>query len=399
MVKIMEMACIENTNRIACQTINALLHREEKTQSLKLRTMTDLCDRHGKEVEEYQEQLTQSVLESYGWNPETGLLKEGAPLPEGILSPSEESEGTPDGRIAYLIPAINERREGRARIPEESKKPYDVESPDEAVVEVCLDGVLAKRQSAHRSKAGKTKRTGRRPSVETSVAHIQVNGKRYVLTAHDMRALCVRTLAFLLYNGLLVGRQLIIFSDGAREIRDCVDEIFSFCRRHVVLDWFHLRKHCYEALSMTLKSGKSNKEMRAQVMGNLMNILWVGNVAGAIEYLTELSSDCVKSEENRQNLIRYLQNKESVIARYAMRRRLGLRISSNAVEKANDLAVAKRQKHQGMSWSYHGSWHFAALTALYLNQEADVWHKTGSLSFKMLPVSIPKSETSAPAAA
>ena len=152
MVKIIEMACIENTNRIACKTINALLHREENTQSLKLRTMTDLCDRHGKEAEEYQEQLTESVLESYGWNPETGLLKEGTPLPEGILSLSEESEGTPDGRIACLIPAINERREGRARIPEESKKPYDVESPDEAVVEVCLDGVLAKRQSAHRSK-------------------------------------------------------------------------------------------------------------------------------------------------------------------------------------------------------------------------------------------------------
>ena len=81
-----------------------------------------------------------------------------------------------------------------------------------------------------------------------------------------------------------------------------------------------------------------------------------------------------------------------------MRRRLGLRISSNAVEKANGLTVAKRQKHQGMSWFYRGSWHFAALTALYLNQEAEVWHKAGSLSFKMTPVSIPKSETSAPAA-
>ena len=199
-----------------------------------------------------------------------------------------------------------------------------------------------------------------------------------------MRSLCVRTLAFLLAAGLLLGRQLIVFSDGAMEIRDCVDEIFSFCRRHVVLDWFHLRKHCYEALSTTLKSGKSNKEMRAQVMGNLMNILWVGNVAGAIEYLKELSPNCVKSEENRRNLIRYLQNKESVIACYAIRRRLGLRISSNAVEKARDLTVAKRQKHQGMSWSYHGSWHFAALTALYLNQEADVWHIVNDIDFRLM---------------
>lgn len=282
MVKIMETACIENTNRIACGTINTLLHREGNAQSLKLRTMTDLCDRHGKEVEEYQERKAKIVLQSYGWNPETGLLQEGVAAPEGILPPLKEGEKTADSRIARLIGDINEKREGRAQIPQESEKPYDVESPDEAVVEVCLDGVLARRQSAHRPTDEKTKRAGQRPRVETSVAHIRVNGKRYILTAHDMRGLCVLTLAFLLQTGLLVNRQLIIFSDGATEIKDCVDEIFAFCRHHVVLDWFHLRKHCYEALSMTLKSGKSNKEMRGQIMANLMNILWVGNVTGAI---------------------------------------------------------------------------------------------------------------------
>ena len=84
MVKIMETACIENTNRIACGTINALLHREGNAQSLKLRTMTDLCDRHGKEVEEYQQRQAKSVLQNYGWNPETGVLPEGATAPEGI---------------------------------------------------------------------------------------------------------------------------------------------------------------------------------------------------------------------------------------------------------------------------------------------------------------------------
>ena len=126
MVKIIETACVENTNRIARQTINAPLRREENTQSPKLRAMTDLCDRRGKEAEEYREQRTQSVPESYGRNSETGLPQEGTPLPEGMPPPSEESEGTPDGRIARLIPAINERREGRARIPEESKKPYSI---------------------------------------------------------------------------------------------------------------------------------------------------------------------------------------------------------------------------------------------------------------------------------
>ena len=106
--------------------------------------------------------------------------------------------------------------------------------------------------------------------------------------------------------------------------------------------------------------------MRHDVMKCLMRILWVGNVTDAIQYLSELPSDCVKSEEKRQELTRYLQRKEPVIACYAMRARLGFHISSNLVEMANDLTVAKRQKHKGMSWSYHGSWHFAALTALYL---------------------------------
>ena len=167
MVKIMEKACIENTNRVAYGTVNALLHREGNAQSLKLRTMTDLCDRHGKEVEEYQERQAKNVLRSYGWNPETGLLQEGAAAPEGILPPLEEGKGeeAPDSRIACLIGGINKKRKGRARIPEESKKPYNVESPDKAVVEVCPDGVLERRQSAHRPKDEKTKQAGQRPRV------------------------------------------------------------------------------------------------------------------------------------------------------------------------------------------------------------------------------------------
>ena len=314
---------------------------------------------------------------------------------------------TSDERIQDLIDGINEKREGRERIPDKSRKPYDVEEPDDAVVEVSLDEVLSKRQKEHRRKGGESLekqeqqevQTKKRPSVGTSVAHIQVNGKRYILTAHDMRSLCIKVLAFLLNAELLSNRQLIIFSDGASEIKTCVDEIFGFCRHYVILDWFHLKKHCYELLSMILISGKGNRDMRHNVMTALLRILWVGNVTGAIDYLKKLPASIIKSEERRQDLISYLQRKEPVIACYAIRRKLGLRISSNLVEKANDLTVASRQKHRGMSWSYHGSWHFAALTALYLNREADTWHNAGALSFEMVPVSTPKPKPSAPVAA
>ena len=401
MVKDIEISCIENTDRIACNTLNTLLHREGTEQTLKLRTITDLCDRHGKDVEDYQEAQAKDVLQNYGFNPETGLPEDGFVIPEGILAPQEGDIQPVDGRIDSFINEINRQREGLEKIPEGSTKPYNVESPDDAVINVSLDGVLSKLQSEHRQKGGEKQEKGRkskkRPAVETSVAHIDVNGKRYILTAHDMRSLCIHVLAFLLDAGLLVNRQLVIFSDGAAEIKTCVDEIFAFCRHTVVLDWFHLGKHCYELLSMMLKNGKANREMQHQVMQKLMRILWVGNVTGAIQYIAELPSNSVRSEEKRQELIGYLKRKEPVIACYAMRRKLGLRNSSNPVEKANDLTVAKRQKHHGMSWSHHGSWHMATLTALYLNREADTWHKTGSLSFAMtspLP-SVSHSEPSA----
>lgn len=407
MVTIIETGCIENTDRVAWQTLNTLLHREGSDQTLKLRTITDLCDRHGKDIEAYQEAHAEEVLKANGFEPETGLPQKGADLPEGILPPVDGCADTSDERIQGLIDGINEKREGRERIPDESRKPYDVEAPDDAVVEVSLDEVLSKRQKEHRRKGVESQetqeqqktQTKKRPSVGTSVAHIRVNGKRYILTAHDMRSLCIKVLAFLLNAELLSNRQLIIFSDGAAEIKTCVDEIFGFCCHYVILDWFHLKKHCYELLSMILISGKSNRDMRHNVMTALMRILWVGNVTGAIDYLKELPASCIKSEEKRQDLISYLQRKEPVIACYAIRRKLGLRISSNPVEKANDLTVASRQKHRGMSWSYHGSWHFAALTALYLNHEEDTWHNTGSLSFKMVPVSTSKSIATTPVAA
>ena len=391
MVKIIETGCIENSDRVACSTINTLLHREGEQQTLKLRTMADLCDRHGKEVEAYQQNWTDEILARTGFDAESGLLMADAVLPESILRPKAKE---PDARIAEIVKEINEKREELDKIPNNSSKPFDVECPDDSIVEISLDGVLAKRQREHREKdrlhredaSAQESQSKKRPSVETSVAHIQVNGKRYILTAGDMRSLCTHVLAFLFSTGLIENRQLLFFSDGAAEIKTCVDEIFAFCQHYIVLDWFHLRKHCYEILSMTLKSGKANRNMQRQVRRQLLRILWTGNVQGAISYLSNLPTAYIKSEDKRQELIRYLERKEPVVACYAVRKRLGLRISSNPVEKANDLTVARRQKHKGMSWSRHGSRHLASLSALYLNQEADLWHKSGFLSFHMLPV-------------
>ena len=53
----------------------------------------------------------------------------------------------------------------------------------------------------------------------------------------------------------------------------------------------------------------------------------------------------VKNADIIIKLKKYIDRKSASISCYAMRRFLNLRISSNAVEKANDTMVAKRQKH------------------------------------------------------
>ena len=69
---------------------------------------------------------------------------------------------------------------------------------------------------------------------------------------------------------------------------------------------------------------------------------------------------------------------------YALRHLLGLRNSSNRVEKANDLVVAQRQKHNGMSWSITGSIALAQIKALFLNHEMSRW-----LHSRTLPLFLP----------
>ena len=86
---------------------------------------------------------------------------------------------------------------------------------------------------------------------------------------------------------------------------------------------------------------------------------------------------------NNQSRYIYLERKRAGITCYAVRKKLGLRNSSNPVEKANDLLVARRQKHNGMSWTPHGSGALAAIEMLYENEQAVLWFRNKQLSFLM----------------
>ncbi len=101
-----------------------------------------------------------------------------------------------------------------------------------------------------------------------------------------------------------------------------------------------------------------------------------------IAYVQQLPADKIKDRSQLEKLINYSERHREEIPCYALRHALRLRNSSNRGEKANDLCVADRQKHRGMSWSPDGSVALTSTTTLGRNHELDRWCATGELSMQ-----------------
>ena len=71
-----------------------------------------------------------------------------------------------------------------------------------------------------------------------------------------------------------------------------------------------------------------------------------------------------------------------------MRKELGLINSSNQGEKSNDIIVAQRQKHNGMSWVVEGSAALGHIKQIEINEETDSFYRTGKIMFE--PVKLTK---------
>jgi len=217
--------------------------------------------------------------------------------------------------------------------------------------------------------------------VENTVIHIQSEGKQYTLTAVGMDKAFKLLVAFLLENRLMEDSRLIFFSDGATCIRDNIEKYFGFRQYTLILDWLHLEKKCNEFLSMGIKGTKDEK---LQIKKKLASILWTGRYQNAINYLDSLKKSQVRNSKKIEELKDYICRKSPNLTCYALRHELKLRISSNRVEKANDLVVAMRQKHNGMAWSEKGSSALAVITASMINGEIEEWITKQKISYRMV---------------
>lgn len=257
--------------------------------------------------------------------------------------------------------------------PEMLKNPVPYEAPADSI-QVSIDPVGVKKQKESRDGQAKEQK---REMVYQTVAHLHHQNQSYTLTGQGVKTVLQVVLAFLLHNGLLK-YNLLFFVDGQRSLNNSILALFAwFGPVQLILDWYHLEEKCKQLLSMAL----SGRDIRNQLLDQLLPLLWLGCVDRAMALLQTLETGSIKNQARLDDLRGYLKRQQPYIPCYAVRQSLGLRNSSNRGEKANDLLVSTRQKHNGMSWSPTGSVALAALTALVRNNEYQQWFQSQTIRF------------------
>ena len=169
--------------------------------------------------------------------------------------------------------------------------------------------------------------------------------------------------------------------DGEKSLHNAIVNKFGWFKQYgILLDRYHLCEKCKMELSLALKK----RDFRNDILEKIEKQLWIGKIDGAIEILRSITKDNIKSESNIERLIGYFERNRDYIPCYALRKSLGLRNSSNKGEKANDILVASRQKHNGMSWSKDGSVALATISTLYKNNEQKNWQERSKIEFKFV---------------
>lgn len=365
--------CSDTSYRKAAKYLNMFLHRSDSA-SFHHRTLADGIEASGKALSEIIDAHAAEVLEKNNFNPETALPNNPEELPDSVkqpkVIPEEEIKEVVD-KVAEEYNATHEDFPISAVLLE-----FLPELFWKLVVFISIDDVLVKHQKDERREDFEKKKK----NVTNTVIHILVDGKAYIITAVDMKQAYRLLVAFLLENNLFENRQLVFLSDGAKDIKENCASFFSWRPYILILDWFHLAKRIKELCSMCFKLPKDKKN---NLIKTILKHLWVGNIDGAISYIKGFNSSAIKNEDVRNDMCSYLERKRENICCHAIRRAFELKLSSNAAEKSNDLVVADRQKHNGMSWSFSGSGALAVLSSACRNNTLSLWVEKKDISFDM----------------
>lgn len=388
--------CARSSYRDAEDISNGLLRRSAD-DLFSFRTLQDTVCREGRRAGREMEKMARRELRMYGFDPETGKPGEGVTLSETLTDP-RISEADREEMARRMLEAM-ELYNSTTQEPDEqvSWEAYaeSIESIPDSTVVLCVDEVGVHQQKETRRKAEaprpaasgykKDAREGRHYE-ETTVVYLRSKEGTYRFAAGNVLNAVLLAFGFMLHWNMLQDRDLMIFSDGANNIKNVIGDVFSFRPYTLNLDWFHLRKHCYEVLTMALHGGKPNKERNEEIRYHFDKKLFAGNTEAAKHYLDALDPSVVRNQGKIDELKAYLDRKKSGIYPYAIRKQMGIINSSNQGEKSNDLVVAQRCKHNGMSWTGCGVNGMRNVNLVILNREKD-WYETHEMTFCPVPLS------------
>ncbi len=367
--------------RDTAHTIQRIRHAEHGRRT-PMTTAAAIVEREGLAVQACVEPWTAQTLHAEGFADSgipAGDTVVPAPLDTAVCLPPETVEAA---RITY-----NADRPPTLQIPEAAL--HDVYEQRDRMISISIDDVSVKKQKAHRqtttekaAPAESSSAAASRPDtlkrVHHTVAHVQSPNGHYLWTGRNTFAVLRMIIAFLCHHPLWAHHGVQCFVDGARDLHAAIYERLGWRKVRLILDGFHLEEKCKVELSLALKGRK----IRNAVLDDLIPLLWLGRLDDAIARLRAIPVGEIKNLDSVDKLIGYVERNRSHIPCYALREALGLRNSSNAGEKANDLCVARRQKHNGMSWSEDGSVALTSATALIRNHALRTWCEHDRLEFK-----------------
>lgn len=356
----------EKSYRKTTLLINRIRYQEkEGTPS---RTLHEVTEREGTALLERITGKSQQILSDHGFE-ETGIYR--GDNPEYIQS------------VPVVLPQL--KIDGALSVCAERcsffdvyiKNPVGYEDPCEAI-NIAVDDVNVKRQEDNRI-PGQKRSEHKRKYAHNTIAHLSYEGKRYILNGASIVSLFPVIISFLLSNGF-AGKRFQFFTDGHTALNKAILNLCSWKENiGIILDWYHLSKKCGELLSQVM----NGRELRNEALNKIKPLLWYGLTDNAIEFLLEIPDKNIKNPQALEKFLAYLERNRPYIPCYAARKELGLCNSSAVCEKANDLIVSDRQKHNGMSWTRKGTVALAAITALKQNSEHKKWFEDKDIDFKM----------------
>jgi len=335
----------------------------------------------------FLERKGQQVFERYRFSAE-GESQAGCPAV--AQAKDYQPQVLETARVASALKAVCQdmRQRGLAEVlvtQIERQAPAAVYESAADTVNIHIDEVGVKKQKAQRSEpmtasAATDPPGSKRPMVQNTVARIEHAGQGFTLTGSSLRQVLGFVLAFLL-NNALVARRWLFFTDGQRSLQNTIAGFFAWHgAASLLLDWYHVVKKFREELSLAC----TGREVRNRHVQALLQLLWFGLLDRAIDYLQALPASELKNHKPIERLIGYLERNRNAMPCYALRSHLHLPNSSNPVERSNNLVTARRQKHNGMSWSKAGSHALTALNAVVLNGGVQRWVRQREIALEFV---------------